>query len=739
MSREKFMQRNHVGYVSIIIFLINEYFLIAAPLQAIDTLLPSETKVLPKIDGVIEEPLWQSCRIDTFFITYNPAFGDTLAQHTVIHLSYDAEHLYFAFECFDDEPDKIKTSISQRDRIFSDDWIGFSLDALGNRQSSYDFFVNPNGIQADILNTTSGEDVAPDWVWESAGRLIENGYQVEISIPLRSIRFAGGEESVMGLLFWRKVSRFGKSGAFPMIAPGQSSLAARVPVLYNNLRHKRQIELLPSFTSSSQAAQMTPHIWEKADIEKNLGFSAKLAVSSSTTLDATYHPDFSQVESDAYQVEVNQRYPIFYDEKRPFFMEAGGLFNVAATGGDNMMVTAVHTRKIVDPNIGGRITGSVGRSSFGVLASDDASPGQSLSDEGNALQEKTAQFFIARYKYSFGGDNYAGLIYGGQELDHGYNRVGGVDFKYRLNEQHNFGLAFLSSASKEPFDSKKVDGNASMFNYFYGSKKLGIWTSLERFDPGFNMETAFYQRTGFSRATVYLGPNFYPDEKKQAWIRRINPFVFTYLLHDLETQQDDFLLVLALRSFWTRQGMLRFDYIALKEYWKIQSFNQYLWRAMANAQATNWLNFNACISQGKTIYYDEENPYLGDDLSYSLGLTLQPNTKFTQSFDLYHETFCEPVSGRKEYEINIINSRTTYQFNKYFFLRAIFRYQDYDKKLLTDFLASFTFIPGTVLYIGYGSLYEQKYWQENEWIDNSGRHIESIRSFFFKASYLWRI
>jgi len=732
------MQNRFVLFVIVMLFTINQS-LLAGRSEPAYVLKPFLTETPPTIDGIIDETLWQNTCLDTLFITYNPAFGDTLSQQTVVHLAYDQEHLYFAFQCFDDEPEKIKTTICQRDKIFSDDWIGLSLDALGNKQSSYDFFVNPNGIQADILTTTSHEDIAPDWVWDSAGRMVENGYQVEVSIPLRSIRFSGGDESVMGLLFWRKVSRLGKSGAFPKIEPGKSSLADRIPVVYENLDYKRQIELLPSFTYSSQTEQQAPGSWGKADINQNLGFSAKFAVTSSITTEATYHPDFSQVESDAYLLEVNQRYPIFYDEKRSFFMEAGGLFNVAATGGDNMMVTAVHTRKIVDPNMGGRITGSSGRSSFGVLVSDDNSPGKSLENEENVLEGKTAKFAVGRYKYSFGGDNYAGLIYSGRELADGYNRIGGADFQYRLKNKHNFDAAFLVSGSQDAVNNGKTTGNATMINYLYGSKKMAVWAGLERFDPGFNMETAFYQRKGFSRATLYLGPNFHPNEKKYPWIRRINPFVFTYVLHDLETRQDDVLLVLALRTFWTRQGMVRLDYVSLKEYWKVNSFDQYLWRIMANAQATKWLNFFTRVSRGKTIYYDEENPYLGDNLSFSVDVILQPNAKFTQSFDFYHETFTQPLTGEKEYTINIINSRTTYQFNKYFFLRAIFRYQDFDNKLLTDFLASFTFIPGTVLYVGYGSLYERKDWVENEWIDNRGTYLETTRSLFFKASYLWRI
>lgn len=701
---------------------------------------PYKTETAPRIDGILDDPAWQYSVIDTLFISYNPAYGDTLPMRTKIHMTYDSENLYYAFECFDTEPDKIKTSISQRDRIFSDDWIGFSLDALGNKQATYDFFVNPNGIQGDILSTANSEDSAPDWVWESAGQLVESGYQVEVRIPLKSIRYVSGKRSLMGILFWRKISRLGMSGAFPRIEPGQSSLAKNLPVLYENLAHPKNAEILPSATYSAKTERRTPEQWGNAWTQSDFGLSLKYSVTSSMTAEATYNPDFSQVESDAFQVEVNQRYPIFFSEKRPFFMEAGGLFNVAATGGDNNMWTAVHTRKIVDPEWGGRITGALDRTSFGVLAAQDAFPGRELEEKVNPFTGKHAAFTIARIKHALSGDNYIGAIYSGRELMDGYNRVLGVDMSYRAWKSHNFGATFLQSYSREPDSLKqRTHGHSAILNYFYGSKKLGIWSSLERFEPNFDMQTAFYMRTGFNRGQLYFGPNFYLSEKWNKWVKRINPFIFSYYLHDLATRKNDILIVSSLRTLWTRQGMLRLDYIFLQEYWKTATFDQRLGRVMANAQATNWLNFNGRISYGKTIYYDSDTPYLGNDFSYDLGLTLQPNTRYTQSFDFYHETFKDPATGQIKYNLNILNSRTTYQFNKYFFLRAVLRYQDYDKRLLTDFLASFTFIPGTVVHLGYGALYERRDWVMDEWLDNEGRYYETNRSLFVKASYLWRL
>ena len=153
--------------------------------------------------------------------SYNPLHGDTIPQATHVWIGYDARYLYFAFQCDDPEPGQIKTSITRRDNIFSDDWVGLSLDALGTGQVSYHMMVNPSGIQLDMLNSSSGdEDISPDWVWESAGLRNDRGYAVEIRLPLESVQLKGGDAVRMGILFWRRVSRIGVSVAWPALEPG---------------------------------------------------------------------------------------------------------------------------------------------------------------------------------------------------------------------------------------------------------------------------------------------------------------------------------------------------------------------------------------------------------------------------------------------------------------------------------------------------------------------------------------
>src|SRR2546425_8801593 len=165
----------------------------------------------PKIDGDLSDDVWDDDPLVLGdWISYNPLYGTAMPQRTQVRIAYDDQNLYFAFHCFDAEPDKIRTTISRRDNIFNDDWVGFSLDSNGTGQTSYHLIVNPSGIQMDALNTSSsGERWEADLVWDSAGKLTDDGYVAEIRLPLQSIRFSGGSNVKMGILFWRRISRTG--------------------------------------------------------------------------------------------------------------------------------------------------------------------------------------------------------------------------------------------------------------------------------------------------------------------------------------------------------------------------------------------------------------------------------------------------------------------------------------------------------------------------------------------------
>ncbi len=152
---------------------------------------PVRVAVAPAIDGVLEDEAWKGPALPlTEWLTYDPLNGDKVAQTTEVRAVYDDGFLYFAFRCRDPEPDKVRSTLSRRDSMWNDDWVGLSLDSVGNGQSSYDLFVNPAGVQSDALTTPSaGENSAPDFVWDSAGRRTSEGDARQLLLPGRDNYF----------------------------------------------------------------------------------------------------------------------------------------------------------------------------------------------------------------------------------------------------------------------------------------------------------------------------------------------------------------------------------------------------------------------------------------------------------------------------------------------------------------------------------------------------------------------
>src|SRR5712691_9436642 len=412
---------------------------------------PVRVTTPPVIDGRLDDEVWQGPPLAlSDWLTYNPLNGEKLAQQTQVLAAYDDRNIYFAFRCLDPEPGKVRGSLSRRDDLWNDDWVGLSLDSLGNGQTSYDLFVNPAGVQGDILTTPSaGENSAPDFVWDSAGRRTPEGYDVEMRIPLTTIRFKSGPEVRMGILFWRRVSRLGMSASWPVVPAGRSFLERHAMLVLHDLRRPLTLEVTPSATYSRRQTRATPTSFAPADSNPDAGLTVKYGITSSATLEGTVNPDFSQVESDAFQVQVNQRYPLFFSEKRPFFMEGMGSFELAGVGGDAVMRTAVHTRRIADPLWGAKTTGTAGRVGFGILAAGDEAPGHQLEGEPNPFLGQRKDFYVARTQFSLGRSNYLGAILTDTEFAHGHNRVAGTDVSLKFGN-HFTSATFLASGTRSP-------------------------------------------------------------------------------------------------------------------------------------------------------------------------------------------------------------------------------------------------------------------------------------------------
>jgi hypothetical protein len=692
----------------------------------------------PIVDGALDDAAWKTPPLDlSEWITYNPVRGQRIPQRTAVRIVYDDTGLYFAFHCVDPEPEKVRATLSRHDQLWSDDWVGISLDAIGNGQQSYDLFVNPRGVQADILNTaTAGEDTSPDWVWDSAGRTTPEGYDVEIRVPWKSIRFTSGGNVKMGILFWRRVSRIGMSASWPELSPGKPFFENHAPMLLKDLRRPLALEAVPSVTFSRNEERVSPHAFGKPENQPDLGLSVKYGLTSTTSIEATVNPDFSQVESDAYQIEVNQRYPVFYSEKRPFFMEGMGTFQVAGAGGDANMRTAVHTRKIVDPSWGSKTSGSVGRLSFAALAASDTAPGRA-PDADLAVTGHDELFLVGRATWSLGASSYVGAIATDTQLASGHNRVAGTDLTL-CRGPHMWTATFLASQSRTPDGRERTNGLAGQGFYVYDTKRWVFATQTEHYDRDFRMDTAFLNQTGITSNWTYGSLSLYPDEKKHAWFKRFSPFFFTRVGRDRIQGGDLLFGLFGAQANFTRQGFLRVDTAWGQEPWANREFATRATRVIGNAQLLRWLGVNVYTSVGRSVYYDAKPAFVGSSWSHSLGMTVQPSTSFSQgvSWDRYEMKRLD--GGGRVFRVDLLNARTTYQFDRRFALRGIVRYDSSLRRILTDFLASFEPVPGTVAYAGYGSLIEQRGWDGAGWRPGEGDYLTTRRGLFFKASYAKR-
>jgi hypothetical protein len=680
---------------------------------------PVRASVAPKLDGHLDDQVWSGAPLAAEnWVSYNPLRGEPEQQRTRVWMAYDDQALYFAFRAYDADPDRIRSTITRRDNAWNDDWVAISLDSSRAGQVAYHMFINPNGIQMDALNTASGEDSAVDWTWQSAGRVDSEGYVVEVRVPLQSIRFRGGDDVRMGVMFFRRNSRLGISWSWPEMRPGQWVFESNVPAVFSQLKQPRLLEVIPSATMASNQNRTIGAEWPKVRSRGDFGASVKYGVTSTITLDATANPDFSQVESDAFQVEVNQRFPTFFSEKRPFFMEGLGLFGLAASGGDSTMRTAVHTRRIIDPLLGTKLTGTAGQQTFAFLTAADESP----------ITNSDKVFTVGRLMRNTGPGQYIGGLVTDVEYLGSHNRVAAADLSLRGGNNFRVSSAFMYSDSRS-LDGTSTNGVAAQLQAGYNTRRYNVSSFVEHFDRGFQMDTAFLNRVGLTRTWQYGEVSFYPDQKKHPWLKKVSPFVWGQYAEDRLEGGDELFVLPGLRVNFTRQGNLRIDHGEGHEHFAGREFKVTRNFVNGGAQFMRWLNVGGYIQKGAGVFYDPAAPFGGRYTNAGSNVNFQPSARLTNSLNYNFSKF-DRESGEEVYHVHIFNLRNTYQFSPRFLLRSIVQYDSSRQRVLGDFLASYELSPGTVVHAGYGTLLEGA---------NAPSYNVTARAFFFKTSYLVRL
>ncbi|HEY8188318.1 MAG TPA: DUF5916 domain-containing protein [Pyrinomonadaceae bacterium] len=497
--------------------------LVLPPEKANPVKLPLFAKP-PVIDGKLDDEVWKNAVILKDFYQVQP--GDNIApsKPTEVMLGYDARFIYLAFHCYD-EPDKVRATIPKRDDIWNDDYVGILFDTFNDKRKAYEFDYNPLGVQADGIWTDGvNEDFSLDVVHESKGMVTTDGYTIEVAIPFKSIRFVSGKDALWGVHFWRRIKRFNNELDMWMpLSRDISSWLSQAGHLtgFEGLSTERTLELIPSLTLSETGKRKAPitaaQIAEggrfvNEPIKFDPGLTGKYTLTPTITLDFAINPDFAQVESDQLVVQANQRFPIFFSEKRPFFLEGIDIFST--------QIAAVHTRAIIDPDYAVKLTGKVDRNTFGLMLASDNGPGNFSEDERPTadprLLDKNASVGVLRLKRDIGkSDSFVGFLGTYRRFVDTYNELAGFDGRFRINKQTTFSWQALGTRSRRQFffpeQGQTLDRKENGFIYAVDYNQSG---------RHFGHEFSAVGRTQYYRADV--GFNRRPNNNNVNWFIRYN-------------------------------------------------------------------------------------------------------------------------------------------------------------------------------------------------------------------------
>jgi hypothetical protein len=764
----------------------------------------------PVIDGKLDDAVWQSAVVLKDFYQIDPGDNVAPSKQTEVLLGYDPKHLYIAFKAFD-ERDKIRATVAKRDNIFQDDYVGFFLDTFNDKRKAFEMFFNPLGIQGDgIITEGSGEDFSVDVLMESKGVVNELGFIVEIAIPFKSIRYEAGKGKLWGAHFFRRIKRFENEldSWMPFSRSVSSNLnqAGHLTGL-DEIAGERTLEIIPSLTVSQDgkfvrtygvfpgtaAAIADPGRIVNQPVHLDPGLTAKFIPSPAITMDLAINPDFAQVEADQIVVTANQRFPIFFPEKRPFFLEGIEIFQTP--------ITTVHTRAIVDPDVAVKTTGKTGRTSFGLMLASDNGPGTFLGDErlnptNFPFLDKNAYVGVLRLKRDVGKENSLGILATSYNFIQKHNQLVSVDGRFRFNKSTTWNFQTIGTTSRNFFfnpyrdDFRYRTGNGFGYSttYVMSGRNWGYEFGGEGFTSDYRADVGFFQRTNSNFTYGLVRYNSDPNKKKKIISYHIHNF--THIDYDWQGRmyswESENLVELSLpRSSWVgvwwEPGYERlFDHefgptrqaracnpFAVQDSGGCTFYGENTERSSSKQHISGYFgsNFNKKIQfNGQVIYrvghldldfgngsrYPRVSPaalLLGQDapldpgrgglLQVTAGITFQPTNEFRTSINLNKQRLRRYDTGLVAFDVNILTWRGTYQFTKATFARTIIDYNTLNRRVRAQFLAGWTPSPGTSFYVGYNDdmTYQNLHPFTREIVPGFRRNS---RTFFIKMSYLIR-
>jgi hypothetical protein len=725
-----------------------------APNSNLEVVIPRATES-PRIDGHLDDPMWANAlRLDNF-CEISPGDNTQPPCRTEALFAYDSENFYMGFICYDDSPDQIRASISDRDDIFRDDFVGVMVDTFGDKQNAYELFVNPYGIQGDLRRTQNNEDSSFDTIWESSGHINSVGWVAEAAVPFRSLRFPDEHEQewLMHVLRIRpRNSR--EQHSWAPLDRGESCLFCQAGKFrgMEGVNAGKNLEILPYAIANQSGGLIDPDNpalgFENGDAGGDAGVGVKYGITPNLTLDFTYNPDFSQIESDAAQVDVNTTFALFFPEKRPFFLEGREIFR-----SNNL----IYTRSLNNPRLATKLTGKMGKYTVGyILGRDDNSPFVVPFEDNSemALGGKSVSN-ILRIKRDILSDSYVGFIATDRRLESGSNSIFVADGDVRFLENYRLSGQLGLSNTVEPDDpelsadfSDTTFGDEKYTTVFDGESFKGTNLRLELYrdarywnfsvwyndvSPTFRANNGFVSNNNYRSGGLWTGVLFQPNHRV---FEKLQPQFNYGLEHNHDNVFKDTWVSPSIWIQFKRQTNMWIGYLRSKERFKgvlIDGIERI--QGNIHTNASNFIQGGMYAQTGRSIARGEDPPILGHERYFEAWGTIKPSSRLKSSFTYAYARMLETPSGPNIYKGYIIRNRLSYQFSRRLFFRLVTQYDDFSERVEVDPLVSYKINPFTVFYVG--STHDVENFNGEEY-GNLG-YKQTNRQFFAKIQYLFRI
>jgi hypothetical protein len=713
-----------------------------------------------RIDGKLGDTGWREAAKAANFAEHRPGDQTKPPVETYSLITYDDRNLYVAFMCYDD-PKAVRASIADRERVHGDDNICLCLDTYGDAAWAYTLNVNPYGVQADALwNPNTGEDSGIDLIWESAAQITDSGYQVEMAIPFSSLRFPSSEEQVWRVDFWRNHPReTNRAYSWAAYDRNESCWPCQWGTVtgISGVEPGKGIEIMPTwigFQSGADTSQSRPgtnYDFVNEDLKGELSFFGKYAFSSDITGEVAYNPDFSQVEADAGQIDVNTTFALFYPERRPFFQEGSDIFST--------LFNSFYTRTVNDPEYAGKFTARTNKTDLGYLiARDENSPITLPFEEFSAyLLAGKSVTNVLRGRHTIGDASHVGMIVTDRRLDNGGSgTIISHDARYRITRSLSLAYQAILSHTGEPddtmmtrglnnyvfwddhtagFDGESYWGHGGIAQLSYSTQSWGWLANYWEVSPTYRADNGYDPKNNRRDAMLHT---YYTVRPENSVFEFINPWIQGGSVWNYDGKRKEQYVVTGvgtrlkvLQSYFETQYSRRnenFAGIQFDNNWNVSQYGQ--------------VRFGDPFAFGGSIGYGHRlarrHRVMAKQWSAELWMDVKPHDRVLMEQWLNYARGHDLNTDDELFDGYIYRNRLSYQVIRPLALRLVVEYDHIYETWAVDPLLTYRINPFSIFYIG--TTYRYEPCQEINAIGDitSSRKLAS-RQFFMKLQYLFQI